>query len=488
MIEQRKENHRLFLTIQSDKIRVEGVLCRVYLPLKLTDPINLLFSPTDEQMKLLENIFEFSITGEVKGFSGEVEVRIQSNKAYTHHSSSKYWGIDIKDNVITAVPEDLKLTKFRRKRDEGSVHKIIGSFWITPSIMLSPRKSIKQSYKGDVNIETDSQCKFSLVNGLPLVFDYHYKFMENKDGDTVTHEELVAEFETETLVQEIENAEDDLIYHLDDFLILVSFAERNRNVCLGWDIVTPQSHVTYYRRNVVIPQGKKKSYEETLIDIIVFEEFIKQAYNSFIMVESRELIRQAIQYVVSTHDTEKTLENSFLTLYSALESLLLHFRREEKSETVFDPSSGEWNEFQKNLMKWVRNYPVLRHFKNKRKLIYEKLPELNRISFATAFEQFCRFYSIDINDLWPVIDNSKGITLSEIRNKLIHGDHFNFSEMRALMSAKENLHWILERIVLSVLGWPISKSKVNGHYLGHYMACYKEWKEDRDLLSQNNCT
>ncbi len=214
-----------------------------------------------------------------------------------------------------------------------------------------------------------------------------------------------------------------------------------------------------------------------------FEEFIKQAYAKFIEIEPKDLVRQAIQYVVSVNSTEKTLENSFLSLYSALESLLLHFRRVQKLETVFD-LSDEWSDFQAGLKRWVKKFPPLTNDKGKRILIYEKLPELNRVSFSTAFKKLCEYFSLDLNDLWPVCNNSDGISLAEIRNNLIHGEYINLSHFRAIMSAKENLQWILERIILSILGWPISKSNVNEHFLGRNMACYKEWKEDRKILGK----
>ncbi|MHB8844335.1 MAG: hypothetical protein ACYC7L_06250 [Nitrospirota bacterium] len=488
MTEQRKEDHRLYSTITTDKIRFDDVLCRVYLPNRLTNPINLLFSPTDEQMKLLDNVFEFSVSGDIKGFSGEVETSILADKVFKQNASTQYWGLEITDNVISAQPLDLQLTRHRRKKNEENTPKIIGSFWLTPSIMLSPRKRIERTDKGDVHIDVIAQCKFTLANGLSLTFDEHYKSVDNSEGDTVTYTELIAEYQIESPSRGLEYPEIVNTCHLDDFLTLVSFVERNRCVCLGWEIVSMDTHVKYYRRNVVIPRGRQKSYGETLVDIIDFEEFINHAYKSFTKCESKDLIRQSIQYVVSTHEPEKSLESSFLTLYSALESLLLHFRREQKLETVFDSHSGVWKEFQKDLKEWIGNYHALEHCKDKRNLIYMKIRELNNISFGAAFEKFCQFYSIDLNDLWPVINKSEGITLSEIRNKLIHGDHFNSAQLRALMSAKENLSWILERIILSILGWPVSRSKVNELYLAHSMACHKEWRADRDLLCQNNCT
>ena len=54
------------------------------------------------------------------------------------------------------------------------------------------------------------------------------------------------------------------------------------------------------------------------------------------------------------------------------------------------------------------------------------------------------------------------------------------------MSAKEHLRWVVERATLSVLGWPYSESKVSQMFLENNMKMYKEWSEDRRILTEND--
>jgi hypothetical protein len=70
-----------------------------------------------------------------------------------------------------------------------------------------------------------------------------------------------------------------------------------------------------------------------------------------------------------------------------------------------------------------------------------------------------------------------------IRNRIIHGGRFEEGEYEALISAKMNLLWILERCILRVLNWDIDKSKVHSPYLKHYFA-YSNWQEFSTKLSK----
>lgn len=116
--------------------------------------------------------------------------------------------------------------------------------------------------------------------------------------------------------------------------------------------------------------------------------------------------------------------------------------------------------------------------KNKRKLMYAKIKELNRISFDTAFNSFRESYQIDINDLWPLIGTSKEapVSLSMIRNRIIHGERFEHKEYEALVFANINLRWILERCILRILDWDIEKSKIHPFYLKSEFA-HSRWQE-----------
>ena len=189
--------------------------------------------------------------------------------------------------------------------------------------MLAPSKLVERSVDGNIKVETGRQFKFALTSFILLVFDKQFRFIEDENGDEITFSELVAEFNTEKGA--LDFFENNIMEHLDDFLLLVSFVERSRCVCLGWEITDNEGYTRYYRRNLAIPDLKKpRGFFDALFDLQDFEEFIELAYDRFNGIEVKELIRHAIQYTIAAYSTDKTLESSFLSLYTALETLVLH--------------------------------------------------------------------------------------------------------------------------------------------------------------------
>ena len=473
------KDYRLKVSITHDKRTTGNILCEVYLPKKITDPVELIFHPTSEQSNQLGWPFEFSVCGKIKDFSGQLETTIEANKVYFEQGSTKHWGHELSESLLIGEPVDLTITNFlKHDKHKKENPPIKGIFWLTPNIMLSPVKSLSHSFTGETTVRNIRNFEFVLDNGCCLKFDHYYRYLENDDGDTVSFAELVAEFEIDHKNEEILSFES-----IDDFLMLTSFSARQRCVCLGWEIYEPSKITKFYRRDITIPEIKKNhSFRDTLIDICDFEEFIKTAYKNFIKTNKKNLLRQAIHRAIGRENS--TLESKYLTLYSALETIVLFYRQNHGLEFII--SLAEWDVFKKDVKRFINKHPQFSENKGKRKLIYEKLPELNRVSFATAFTHFCENYNIDLQDLWPVVDRRDGISLSDIRNKLIHGDTFRRRQERALMSAVEHLRWIVERSILSVLGWPYSKSKVSNSFLSKNMTMYREWPRDRSILSKSD--
>lgn len=441
MSEQNKPDHRLHASITTKDDKVEGVLCEIYLPKKVTDPVGLFFRPTTEQSHLLDYVLEFSFYGEIKDVSGEVREIIEADKVYHTKSSTRHWGPELSETLLVGEPVDLRIIELLNEDNQADRSKeaLQGTFWLTPNAMLSPMYSRTLSFTGNVTIEKVRSFEFTLSNGLHLTFSHHYRYLDNENGETVSFPELVAEFKIGTEKMEVGS----LLQGVDDFLMLTSFAARQSCVCLGWDSYDPSKVVRYFRRDVAIPKQKKgHSMHDGLIEVTDFAEFIRTAYTSFVGIERKDLIRQAVHRAISGRDG--TLESNYLILYSALETLVLFCRQEFDNELI---------------------------------------GQLNRVPFRTAFDGFCRHFDVDVIDLWPVVDRKDGVSLADVRNRLIHGDSFNPLQERALISAKEQLRWVVERSVLSVLGWQVRKSKVSKEYLSK-MTMYKEWREGRKILSE----
>jgi hypothetical protein len=341
--------------------------------------------------------------------------------------------------------------------------------------MLSPRHSRELSFTGEIRIKRHHVVEFTLANGLRLTFNDHYRYVDGDNRETISFPELTGEFESEANIDDVNS----WLETLDDFLLIVSFAARERCACVGWTAHDAKQMVKLFRRNVVIPRKEgRQSMHDGLIEASDFEEFIKTAYGQFIGLERKELIRQALYRVLPKENG--TLESSYLSLYSALETLVLFSNQNSGGDLILDES--EWKQFNGDAREFIRKHPLFAQSTAKRKLVYEKLPELNRISFKSAFDAFCRRFNIELSDLWPVVGREGGATLARIRNKLIHGDSFDPIQGHAFMSAREHLTWIVERSLMSILGWDFTRSKTSKTYLPH-MTMYNEWHNDRKVLS-----
>lgn len=480
----RKADYTLYVHIKRDDFLVKDVRCKIYLPERLTDSIELRFFPTAEQSSAIRDPSEFAIEGMIKESDDFVSTRIHANKIYRISSSISYYPSDITEGEIIGTPRDLEIEHFNFTKDQKETEtRTSGTLWLTQSNFLLPGKTLDRSYTGEVSVDLFKKLELKLANDFQLAFDKYYRYKDCDRNEFITFSELVAEFEFEGGKNEIPSN----LQYVDDFLMLVSFAERQRCVCLGWDATDSTGSVQNYRREMAIPDtNTDHEFDYTLIDKQDFEKFIRTAYQKFIELEPKDLIREAIQKAI--YRKGDTIGSSLISLYSALETTVLFFQRSQKQlEHVFPRDDGEqwkqWKEIRKNLEIWLEEHPLLKDDENKQKLMKAKIPELNRVSFRNAFKKLVKYYSINLDDLWPVLDDKKGISLQEIRNKLVHGEVFYQAQHQSLMVATEHLRWIVERAILSILGWDISQSKVSNKFLFSVIEFNKEWKTHRDILS-----
>lgn len=465
-----QSDHQFHSSIEAQGITLVDVLVKAFLPKRMADPLKLVLCPSKEQVWQLMPLFEFAIKAEVRGFSGEVEVIFESKKVYSETKKTKYWGIDLQESNFEATPCDFEVRRLR-KHHEVPTGKVIGRFWITQCSLLSPEKMLEHWYTGEVKVINSKRLEFSLCNGLCLRFDYVYRHLKMENGDHVTFPELVANFEDIERIFTTGSIPGMCLDALDDFLLICSFAARRRSLCLGWEATDAATDVTFYRRGLTIPEASEdQSQNDTLIEKQAFEAFIAQAYSGFQRIETKEFIRQAF-FAVTADDA--TIEMNFMRLFSALETLVLKHRRENDGEFVLPLE--EWKDLQQKLKQTLKDHKALAEEKAKRAQIYEKLAELNRISFATAFEGFCRGHGIKLDDLWPVCGKQDTMSLVAIRNRLVHGEPFTHKHLLTLAKASHHLKWILERALLSLLGWPVQDSRVSEDCL-RSMTDYTSWR------------
>lgn len=441
----------LFATIRSEDRTVENVRCAFTIPVHLSDPLEVRLTPTREQANLLGPLFKFSVSGQIADSEGRPVFTIHANKVFEKDNRSTHWGAGISEYVILGEPQDLTVCELWNSPRADTFQTTKGSFWLTSNIFLLPHKTLRYDLTGATKILRHRCVRFKLLNGTKLTFDTHYRSVDHEEGN-LRVPELVAVFELPSKEQVPET-----LTLLDDLLLLVSFATRQRCVCLGWDAGDSSGLTRYFRRSIRAPNIKQgHSFNEALIMPEDFKEFIRSTYRRFATSPQQDLLRQVLHGLV--FDGNAVLEDSFVRLYSAVETLVLLFRRSYVLEEVLLPY--RWKELNKELRKFLKS-PNLNLSSNERRLMYEKLPELNRVSFTTALSGLVSKYSVKLSDLWPLVSaEPNAISLADIRNRLVHGYEINREERSAMVIALAHLRWTVERLVLATLGWSIERSRV----------------------------
>jgi len=293
-----EEDFRLYTTVGVDGFDVEKVLCKVYLPAKHTDRIELRFYPTKEQAEQMR-YWKFSVRGEVIGHSGEVSARLYVRKVYQQRQDTKPWSGDLIETVALAEASDFEVTRLwagQPKPDSES--EIEGKFWLTPSTLLRPARAFMRYPNGRVEVETPRQFAFTLPSDTSLTFDHHYRRRKNEQGETITLEELVAEFKLQGNINDGQKIEE-LRHDLEDVLLLASFAARHSCVCVGWEGADSYSYTERYLGNRTIPAEKDKDNDRNeIIDLSNFPAFMAQAYRQFTGMKPNESLRRAIHFAI----------------------------------------------------------------------------------------------------------------------------------------------------------------------------------------------
>lgn len=475
---EKREDYFLPATIKLAATQVRNVPCKVYLPVTNSGTISLSFQPTKKQAQLLRDAHVFSVKAVLKDLSGSV-TKIEAREVIGGIGSA-YWGPRTEEHSLNAEPLDLTISHLNSGGNYLPTNRNEGTFWLTPCALLQPAAIVERSDTGNVKVKPIKSYSYILEGGLRLTFKEYYEYRENEEGEHVSFSELAGAFSFEGSRGKTLKL-NQALSQLNDLLRIVSFISLGRCVCVGWDLVSGNKYFRHYRRNVVIPSATRQSRHEGIIEAGKFSRFLRTAYRKFTQHPSRQGLARAIDLAIPR--SSSTVEGSFVTLFGALEALVLGFRRERDIE--FNLPKSQWNPIQKNLKQYLASQTPFDGDAEARQRIYDKLPELNRIAFASAFERFCIFYKVDLSDLWPVVGSSGGPSLSAIRNKLVHGEVFRIQDRAALRTAGEHLEWAVDRMILAILGWPADKSHVSKIYLSKVFAAHSTWNTDRQDLSQS---
>ena len=462
-------DHKAPAKLYKDGKFIAELSCQVWFPRHNHERPFLLFDSTDKDHEAIGSISQFCdvFMDIVKLGNRRINIyarrMIVENFLRTHHSP-------VLPPLITfeGIPEAI-IETVSLGTDADSTEKSHNVIYLMDNFLLSPSKIIERSYTGETKVK-DVRIHKDLIEGLgEVTFDKHFYTVSLDDGGTASYRKLVAVFDTEQHIKDIAFFESAIKPIIDDYLLLASFASEQMTNILGFMSSNEHSLIRGWYGNVIVRSPERKrhhSHNDVLIDMMDFPDFMHLAATAFSRFDAdqKHLIRRAIYNVLPGTGT---VESNMLRHFSAIESILLVHRRQNDMEFTISKTS-HWNKLAKSLRKTVRENESLFTTTDHMQMLIKMLPSLRRVPLQDAFYSFIKERNIDLSDLWPVFGPAEGATLSDVRNKLIHGDSFKDERFISLSHAMSNTECVAKRLILSILGWNIDKSSISKGILKTY--------------------
>ncbi len=441
--------------------RVE-VPCKLFLPRRVGAKLRLVF--------LVDKHTFHSISREPCSLSAEAregDLIIEACELQIGGGKQKSWGQGLDEGYLTGYPRNLRLIERISPTADG----LRGVFRLTHSIHLEPFDIMIPNYDGSIEWKRGERFRFELAEGIKLTFDHEYRYDTSKPKEIRAWPELIAQ--VDALSQPSAKSLEGYLSHIDDLLLLVSLAEGRRCACLEATWVYGDELITLYRLSRSVPTDRPDhDAGNFVIDHDDLALFLSKAFAALKAPFHRDLLWNALASV--THDATATIGEEFLRLFSALESVALAFRRANGLEFVVEEK--QWKGVQKTIRTLLKSQTELKE--ESRRMLVEKLPELNRVSLRRAIDTMASQLMIQLDDVWPLFDRAEGCALADIRNMLVHGEYFSSPEWRYILSAQSCLRTITQRFLLVMLGWDYRRSSA-----ASYDVWPDDWREARALLS-----
>lgn len=264
---------------------------------------------------------------------------------------------------------------------------------------------------------------------------------------------------------------------IDYILSIIGFMNERRVSWHKFQVCINRSVYTYYRNTPDVATFIRGKDRETCIPQWEFSAFLKNAIERLSDSPYRYRMKVAFDTIARKNTSEVNISaEMYLSLFSAVEGLLLIYRRLAKKEYIV--SGNQWKKIHHVLHEAIKDFKCT---EKQKEAMTAKLPELNRYSLKDAWVQFISNNSIDTDCLWPIFAVGKDKPgLSDIRNLLIHGENANFSSL--YMYAQDHIQLLLERIICYLLHWPLERTNISNEKVKN---CYIAVQQLPEILEQS---
>ena len=464
---ERKPDYELSLSVKKGAKPVTKIPCEVWLPARPHEKPLVRFTSRDQgHFSLIRGPYE--LDGTIYSFDKKPAVLISAEGVWFEDVSNRTIS-GVEPSIVTGygLPEKLVVSMSLGGAATSEQPVTHLHFEISENQLLAPIQIIETSYTGCRKVRTVRTQRIDTCGLGRLRFTRHYHERKSKSqprewtvGDT-----LVAETKLNLPALSLIEKDSEIRHSLEGCLLIASFAARQRTIAPTWHAADNMHLVKCYAGNISIPEQKPEpSINDVLIDPREFSAFFRRALKHYdtLAEPARVLLRDALYKALPS--PSKTLETRYLSLFAALESTILWFRRSEGFEYTI-PESGSWKAFSRDVKSLIKSHSAIRD-ELRRHMMFDMVSGLRRIPLRHAFSAYCKRFRVDLSDLWPVFGHAG--CLNEIRNKLSHGDTYGRAAFEALVYAQANLEILVERMLLAAFRWPVGRSNVSQVHLKAY--------------------
>jgi hypothetical protein len=478
------ESRTLFAKVKGKNGYLRKVKCKVWLPNRITNNPLIHFYPNRTQMTFFKNNWEIEVSIGLEQQGGTIFQKFEAPCVYLTSRQTSIHTPKLIETIVVGELDELSDSMIFDAAKAEQVSEV--KFWLSPNDFLVPNVFQEIDDDGEIRYDRQNLDKFKLDDNSEIAIDSESKSKKLKNGDTLKWSNTIATISTSVSADDFLEIKRNLIPKIDDFALLVSLSTRYDTKCVGWTSCNTKVVSRYYRcfQPSNANQNQAHSYN-LLIDRPFLREFLTYCIPKLRAELPDSHLRYAIHSVIPRFNA--TVESSIKKYFSGLEAIILKFRIENNFEFIMP--STEFRRFQKKLTTAIKDSSKNILSEKQREQIYNKLGELNRISLREAYDAFTQELNIKTDDLWPLFGNSNTIGLSDIRNRLVHGDYFPHRFVDALSIANEHLQYLLERFILATLKWDVAKSHVNPRFLKSHLTALNgyqvEQKRITDFVKRN---
>jgi len=460
----KEKDHRFksVLTIGSNKFEV---ICDLTLPKSVYKNPIVLIHLNQEQL----HIAAYSNSDmALYGTNGQQEIVIE--KAYFESGNQQSWGKEISEVQMVIVPKKLEIIE---KVSDVGVNQV--TFILTDSIYLQPSEFFTLSYDGTITHYAESKYKsFNLDADKTVVFKNQHKW-ENDDHKTIRSTELTGEIKLCKSTQPVDQVSE-CISLMEDYLLLISFCENRRIMFNRYVVQNTKEIKKVFLLNKVLPKHKKDHFINSfLLYPDEIDKKINIVWTGFRNSKYTSDLRNAIYGHMS--DFDDLGETIFLRYFSTIETLCSVYRKENQMELIFEASL--WRKLKSTLKKSVKKMYADKSYKLQRSEIYKNIEGVNRVSLSCVLNSINSEKEVVVEDLWPLLTESRVCSLTEIRNKLTHGVGLSKQQHEHFFVSLRSIKILARRYLLVFLGC----NSLDGKCYKRSPEFAEKWKASMNELS-----